>query len=432
MAIKYLAGERIVGTETERVNVFNPKTGTGGTSEVWGSSTSADNVNLKFQQGSWTEGTADSNGDVDYGTYKQITGLTAGDTIDEVVIYIYNASTNVKVAVFTDDSNEPDTLLGGVTTKAVSLSSKYYGEVFVLDTPVTVPANGKVWVCMYPQASIKLQLKTESSSAYANSRYGGSSASYGNAFPSTMWSSTGQGTYNVVFGVNTTTGWIGSWIQPTFGGTQYAGAGAPAYVIDSNDHIDATIAKEPTSKSHGARLKRKFNIESVLTGDWSMTFDTYSAAKYGEQTIKLNFDNGDYLQVYSQDSHGIPGEYPRIGFNMGGTSNTITGNSGMLKIRGTFAKVGSTYYVRGFNATTGLDDGLGTITAGTTSGTPESIEITTTRQINNDLAEAYVDIISVGNDFNFTPTMPEGTLYEESDTGKIYMWDGVDTWNLME
>ena len=29
----------------------------------------------------------------------------------------------------------------------------------------------------------------------------------------------------------------------------------------------------------------------------------------------------------------------------------------------------------------------------------------------------------------FYPNLSNGTLFEESDTGKIYMWDGTDTWN---
>jgi hypothetical protein len=36
--------------------------------------------------------------------------------------------------------------------------------------------------------------------------------------------------------------------------------------------------------------------------------------------------------------------------------------------------------------------------------------------------------------FSFTnsyPNLTNGTLFEESDTGKHYMWDGTDTWNVM-
>ena len=31
----------------------------------------------------------------------------------------------------------------------------------------------------------------------------------------------------------------------------------------------------------------------------------------------------------------------------------------------------------------------------------------------------------------FYPNIPNGTLFEESDTGKIYMWDGTSAWNEM-
>ena len=153
-----------------------------------------------------TAGAVDSNAAVDYGTYKQITGLTAGDGITKVILYIYNASTNIKVAIFSDSSNEPSALLGGVTTKAVSISNTNTAEEFTLDTTAYVPGDGKIWVCMYPEAEISLQKTTSGSSVYSNSRYQGSGSSYSAAFPTTMWGSTGQGSYNVKFGVVTVSG----------------------------------------------------------------------------------------------------------------------------------------------------------------------------------------------------------------------------------
>jgi len=150
-----------------------------------------------------TAGTGqDSSANVDYHTAKQITGLTSGDIISSVVLYLYNASTNIKVAVFEDSSNAPSTRLGGTTTKAVSISNTNTAESFTLDTSVTVPSNGIVWVCMYPEATIKIQ-KITGSSVYSNSRHSGTSASYASAFPSTMWSGTGEGSFNVRFGVVT-------------------------------------------------------------------------------------------------------------------------------------------------------------------------------------------------------------------------------------
>ena len=29
----------------------------------------------------------------------------------------------------------------------------------------------------------------------------------------------------------------------------------------------------------------------------------------------------------------------------------------------------------------------------------------------------------------FYPLIPNGAIFEESDTGKIYMWDGTSAWN---
>ena len=76
--------------------------------------------------------------------------------------------------------------------------------VFETLTPVfvvVVPSDGKVWVCAYPSTTIKYAVTADSGSDWYNSRYGGTSASYSSAFPSTMWASTGQGTYNPMFGV---------------------------------------------------------------------------------------------------------------------------------------------------------------------------------------------------------------------------------------
>jgi len=147
-------------------------------------------------------GNPNANADVNYGTYKQIRNLIPNDVITGVTIGIYNASADFKVALFTDSSNAPSTRLGTTTTKTgVSVSNTYTNYEITLDTPVTVPSDGKVWVCAYPSTTIKFAVRVDSGSDWYNSRYQGTSHSYANAFPSTMWASTGQGTYNPMFGV---------------------------------------------------------------------------------------------------------------------------------------------------------------------------------------------------------------------------------------
>ncbi len=147
-------------------------------------------------------GNPNTNADVNYGTYKQIRNLIPDDIITGVTLGIYNASADFKVAIFTESSNAPNTLLGTTTTKTgVSVSNTYTNYEITLDTPVTVPSDGKVWVCAYPSTTIKYAVRVDAGSDWYNSRYGGTSASYSSAFPSTMWASTGQGTYNPMFGV---------------------------------------------------------------------------------------------------------------------------------------------------------------------------------------------------------------------------------------
>lgn len=147
-------------------------------------------------------GNPSTNADVNYGTYKQIRNLIPNDIITGVTLGIYNASADFKVALFTDSSDAPSTRLGTTTTKTgVSVSNTYTNYEITLDTPVSVPSNGKVWVCWYPSTTVKLAVRVDSGSDWYNSRYQGTSHSYANAFPSTMWASTGQGTYNPMFGV---------------------------------------------------------------------------------------------------------------------------------------------------------------------------------------------------------------------------------------
>ena len=60
--------------------------------------------------------TADTNSGTSYLTYKQITGLNAGDKITAVTFDAYSyASTSFKCGVYSDNSNQPQTLLGSGT-----------------------------------------------------------------------------------------------------------------------------------------------------------------------------------------------------------------------------------------------------------------------------------------------------------------------------
>ena len=158
--------------------------------------------------------TADSNASVSYLTYKQITGLTSGDIITAVTFDAYSySSTAFKGGVYTDSSNQPSSLLGSGTLASGSLSNTYTTTSITLDSPVTVPSDGKVWVAIVPSTnSPNLRVTTEGSGAYTHSVYAtssspsGSYTNYANMLYSTA-NISGNGSNNVRFGVTTGNVW---------------------------------------------------------------------------------------------------------------------------------------------------------------------------------------------------------------------------------
>ena len=158
--------------------------------------------------------TADSNSNITYLTYKQITGLTSGDIITAVTFDAYSySSTAFKGGVYTDSSNQPSSLLGSGTLASGSLSNTYTTTSITLDSPVTVPSDGKVWVAIVPSTnSPNLRNTTEGSGAYTHSVYAtssspsGSYTNYANMLYSTA-NISGNGTNNVRFGVTTGSVW---------------------------------------------------------------------------------------------------------------------------------------------------------------------------------------------------------------------------------
>ena len=190
IAIKYLSGNRVTALSTDLVTETTTEVGA----------------------------TGDGNATVGYATHKYISGLTSGDTISSVTLDLYNASTNIKVGVYTTTGSgsgtKPDSLLAqGVG--AVSVSNTYTTVTIPLTTTCTVPSNGIVWVGMFPEANVNIRQTTETG-AYTNSKHGSgvSGASYANAMPSTAWVGTGgdggNGGYNVRFGVVISTPKLGT------------------------------------------------------------------------------------------------------------------------------------------------------------------------------------------------------------------------------
>lgn len=157
---------------------------------------------------------ADANAALSYLTYKQITGLTSGDTITAVTFDIYNTTaTSFKGGVYTDNSNQPGTLItnggndcvGELTTQTIS--NTYTTLTIPLDYTATVPANGIVWIAIVPDTNnSNYRVTTEAGSSYTYSVYAtgstpsGSYTNYANMLYSAA-NISGDGTNNVRFGV---------------------------------------------------------------------------------------------------------------------------------------------------------------------------------------------------------------------------------------
>ena len=158
--------------------------------------------------------TTDSNANVSYISYKQITGLTSGDIITAVTFDAYSySSTAFKGGIYTDSSNQPSTLLGSGTLASGSLSNTYTTVSITLDSSVTVPSNGIVWVAIVPSTTNpNFRVTTESGGVYTHSVYAtsstpsGRSTNYANMLYSTA-NISGDGSNNVRFGVTTGSIW---------------------------------------------------------------------------------------------------------------------------------------------------------------------------------------------------------------------------------
>ena len=161
-----------------------------------------------------TGATANTNAAISYLTYKQITGLTPGDTITAVTFDVYNTTaTSFKGGVYTDNANQPSALItnggnncvGELTNQTVA--NTYTTLTIDLDFTATVPPSGIVWVAIVPSTNnSNYRVTVEGSSTYTWSVYATGSV------PSGLWSNyagmlyssaniSGDGSNNVRFGV---------------------------------------------------------------------------------------------------------------------------------------------------------------------------------------------------------------------------------------
>jgi len=168
MAVKYLSGNRLWGTNAERLalSVLPVTTDSGMT--------------------------GDNEAETSYLVYKQIADLTSGQSITEVRIDVYSCGAGAKFAVGVYDntasSNEPDNLLYNGSDKCVGVFTQtdaittYTTISCPLDYTATVPANGIVWVACMPDEETHWRVNT-GSGVYTDSVYHTTSPS-----PTTRWS----------------------------------------------------------------------------------------------------------------------------------------------------------------------------------------------------------------------------------------------------
>jgi len=271
MAIKYLSGNRVTALSTDLVTETTTMAGN-------------------------SSGT--NTGGVDYYTYKQITGLTAGTQISKCILDIKSASTNIKVGIYTDNSNQPSTLISeGVS--AVSVSDYTLVEI-ALDSYATVPSNGKVWVAMKPEAEI-IPRKSIDSASYSASVHGG--GSYSSAMVSTA-SINGNGTYNVHFGVIVET--------PKLGAT------SPTATLESDDF----------SESGWAVTGNKFSVSSGKVQCAGYTSHAPNDFVYYDLGVGHNAFDQSFVLRSSMKNVGVGnnGGYLEFGF----TSNSGNADSGNM------------------------------------------------------------------------------------------------------
>jgi len=106
--------------------------------------------------------------------YKQITGLTSGDAITALTWDFYNnGAMNMKFALFDDNANTPDNMLGNEVEIAVpAITNTYTTYTVPTSGSPTVPVSGIVWVA-FQSSSTPTSIRSTANppSSYANSIY---------------------------------------------------------------------------------------------------------------------------------------------------------------------------------------------------------------------------------------------------------------------
>ena len=203
--------------------------------------------------------TADTNAGTSYLTYKQITGLNAGDKITAVTFDAYSyTSTSFKCGVYSDNSNQPQTLLGSGSIASGSLVNTYTTVQCTLDTPV-IATSDKVWVAMIMDTNTVNLRVTSSGASYSNSVYATGAATGGDGLYSNYANMlfataniTGNGGNNIRSGVVIEESSILS-TPLTFdaGETSTITAAVPVVISDTSIAADANLSVHVTGLDTG-------------------------------------------------------------------------------------------------------------------------------------------------------------------------------------
>ena len=163
-----------------------------------------------------------------------------------------------------------------------------------------------------------------------------------------------------------------------------------------------------------------------------MEWTIVNAGQYHTISVQLFLgtrSNGDNIYLSVADSHGSAGEYPKYGYSFDSTSTNDIRDAGQFTtFRIKIQRVGNVWTISSPDG----DGGDVTVTPSSGQQLLSQIKIHSNRIFwAGNTSEASITVTSLTNDFLFSPDMPEGTIFEESDTGKHYMFDGTSTWNEM-
>ena len=272
-----------------------------------------------------------------YLTYKKITGLTVGATIDRVLFYVYSCSnTSFKGAVYDHDASNdrPDTMLGsqGEIT-GVSVSNTNTEKEITLGSSATVGSSGIVWVAIIPNNDTYVATGVAESGGASTSYsvYDASSnglySDYANNLRSTAIYQ-GAGSNNIKYGVKNSSG-----------ATVYSHAklGTGAYSLDGNDYVEVTglktIFNGATKLSVAGWIYPRDNVDETLLGQWNGSGNSDKILDLhinGSNKLELSLRDGSTNYITTSSTSINENAWQHVAMTYDGATTTVK-----LNINGT-------------------------------------------------------------------------------------------------